>query len=406
MINRRTAIKSLTVGGLTLLGSLSADKVLARNHLNLPRYSWIFLYWIPYDNDLSYLGDAVMTMLKESIQTDNVLAIVQADFAQQPTLSRTIISSSGVDSYFLDSEDSSDPEMFTALTDWAAQSYQADNWVVAFMGHGGRLTQISPDYNTGKSGSQQRNWMEIIDIRDVILRFNQQTGQSLELFFFQNCNKGTLEACNIMSPTANYILASQDLLGAPNYHYSNVFQFLGTAPNISGKQLAHRIREFETSDMYLGYTVVDCDRISEITVALNTLIDSILQQPWEHLDLAQVPRIPYFGDTYVDIVIFLSTLSEQTQTEPVYLNNLVSLLEQVFEYLPNTDPLEFITFQRLYLTEPEIKPIIRYLESLSGLSVYLPESSEDLDRYVASGVYEGLNLPTLFNRLLHDGKLG
>ena len=36
------------------------------------RYSWIFLYWMPYYNDLSRLGNDIMSILAESIQTDNI----------------------------------------------------------------------------------------------------------------------------------------------------------------------------------------------------------------------------------------------------------------------------------------------------------------------------------------------
>lgn len=402
MINRRTVIKSLAIGSLACLGSSSAEKVLAMKSQSKPSYSWIFLYWMPYDNDLSHLGNEIMSMLSSSIQTDNILIAVQADLAQQQTLSRTIISSEGTESYFLDSEDSADPENFATFLNWAAQSYQADNWVVAFMGHGGLLTQISPDYDVDRPESQRLRWMDINDIRDKILHFNQQTGKPLELFFFQNCNKSTLEACRIMSPVANYILASQDLLGSPSYHYKGVFQSLGNFPNINGKQLAHRIREFETPDMYIGYTVVDCKRLPEVTIALNALIDVMLQKDLESVDLTQLPRILYVGETYVDIVAFLSTMSDQTHADPAHLTTLIRLLEQVFEYLPNPDPLEFVTFESLFLTEQEAMDALHYLDLLSGLSIYFPQNLEQLAQYADADVYEGLNFPALFNRLLSN----
>lgn len=405
MLNRRTVIKSLTIGSLACLGSSSAEKVLAMTNQSKPRYSWIFLYWMPYDNDLSRLGDDIMSMLAESIQTDNILIAVQADLAQQQTLSRTILSSESTESYFLESEDSADPENFATFLNWAAHSYQADNWVIAFMGHGGQLMQISPDYDADWPESQRLRWMEISDIRDAILHFNQKTGKLLELFFFQNCNKSTLEACCIMSPVANYILASQNLLGAPNYYYAGVFQFLGNSPNINGKQLAHKIREFETPDMYIGYTVVDCKCLPEVTIAINELIDVMFQQDWESVDLTQLPRIRYAGETYVDIVLLLSAISEQTQTDPVHLNSLIEHLEQVFEYLPNPNPLEFLTFGFLVLTEQDAIDALHDLKLMSGLSVYFPQNLEQLAQYADADVYEGLNFLSLFDRLLSHGKL-
>ena len=99
-------------------------------------------------------------------------------------------------------------------------------------------------------------------------------------------------------------------------------------------------------------------------------------------------------------------MSEQTQTDPVQLNSLLDLLEQVFEYLPNPNPLAFVAFQPLSLSNQAAIDELHFLELLSGLSVYFPQNLEQLAQYADADVYEGLNLPALFNRLLHDGKLG
>ncbi len=36
-------------------------------------YDWIFLYWMPYDNNLSEFSTPVLGMLAKGVQSDNIL---------------------------------------------------------------------------------------------------------------------------------------------------------------------------------------------------------------------------------------------------------------------------------------------------------------------------------------------
>ena len=46
---------------------------------------------MPYDNNLSYLGEDVLSMINNGIDSDNVNAVVQADLADTLGMTRTII---------------------------------------------------------------------------------------------------------------------------------------------------------------------------------------------------------------------------------------------------------------------------------------------------------------------------
>ncbi|MEO1591338.1 MAG: clostripain-related cysteine peptidase, partial [Cyanobacteria bacterium J06632_22] len=259
MLNRRRVIKLLSAGGLAMAGAPVAASA-------FPRYRWILLYWMPYDNDLSRYAQEILTVLAEGVVSDQVLVLVQADTTDQRTMTRYVISRQGGQTQALTDTNSASPTVFADFLHWAASQYVAHQWMLSVVGHGGRLMQLSPDDGEGT----ERQWLDIRAMRDAIATFNHQTGQPLDLFFFQNCNKATLAACQTLAPVARYTLASQDLLGAPNRYYLPLLRWLGRTGMVTGRRLAHRIRAYETDDMYLSYSVIDNQRLrTGLVSALN-----------------------------------------------------------------------------------------------------------------------------------------
>jgi hypothetical protein len=144
-------------------------------------------------------------------------------------------------------EDSSDASAFLAYLDWANRTFEAEHWAVIVVGHGGKINEVSPDDH--RTIHRTRTWMRIDQFASAVSNFNRSTSGRVELLFFQNCNKATLEVVYEARNCARYTLASQLTLGAPNYYYEGFLKRLQEL-SIDGREAAIAIMDSETLDMY------------------------------------------------------------------------------------------------------------------------------------------------------------
>ena len=321
------------------------SSIAASGHNNKQHYDWILLYWMPYDNNLSRFGQPILQMLTQGVQSDNILVLVESDFWGASNLSRTVITKDKVD----------------------------------VQGHGGSLDQVSPDNHSGLG--TQTQWMNIYKIRNVVQQFNQDINNRVELFFFQNCNKGTLEAHYTLQDVSEYTLSSQKLLGAPNYYYESLLNFLSYHPEVNGGQLAEKIIQFERSDMYNSYTVTNNRTIRELPAKLNPLLEEIIAAKIKAIPTNQLKTYSYMGERYVDFVYFLQTLSQQTASAQKHYDELVKFLQNSmihkFQQNSNNSEIDFY-----------------------GLGLFLPRSRQELDKYLYLPVFRDLKLVELFDSVL------
>jgi hypothetical protein len=365
---------------LVLLNLKPSRASLSADMNNKQRYDWIFLYWMPYDNDLSDFGAPIMNMIASGVRSENILVVVESDFWDAKQLSRSVISKGKINTQKLDTANSASEEVFADYLNWAQSRFETDRWVIVFLGHGGQLDEISPDEHPGSSlvGTQ---WMNIKKLSDAIANFNQQINNRVELFFFQNCNKGTLEAHYTFRDTAKYTLSSQKLLGAPNYYYESLFQFIGNHPELNGEQLAQKIRQFEGGDMYHSYTVTNNRSFSEISETFNSFIDSILSANFKLIDTKELHKYCYFAEQHVDLVEFCKTITQQSGADPKKCNDVIECFNNSLIHMVN--PLE-------------------RQENLSGLGLFLPLKRKQLDKYRYLPIYSDLKLIELFDAILLD----
>ncbi len=356
-----------------------SSSIAAPTDNNKRHYDWILLYWMPYDNDLSRFGQPILEMLTQGVQSDNILVVVEFDFLGTSNLSRRVITKDKVDVQQLQKANSASEDVFGEYLNWAQSQFVADNWAIIFLGHGGRLDQVSPDNHPGLGTKTE--WMNIQKLRDVVEQFNQDINNRVELFFFQNCNKGTLEAHYTLQDVAEYTLSSQKLLGAPNSYYQSLLQFLSYRPEVNGGELAEKIIQFEGSDMYNSYTVTNNRVIRELPAKLNPLLEEIIGANIKAIPTSQLKLYSYMGERYVDFVYFLQTLSQQTASAQKHYDKLVKFLQKSmihkFQQNPNNSERD-----------------------LYGLGLFLPRSKRELDKYLYLPVFRDLKLVELFDRIL------
>lgn len=390
-MKRRKLLQYSALGSASFLGNLillsqNQPDIIATSMSNKRLYEWIFLYWMPYDNDLSKFGRSIMDMLAKSVNSDNILVAIQSDFSGAKKISRNILTKGNISTQSLNTANSASEEAFSEYLNWAKSQFQAKKWAIVFLGHGGRLDEISPDEHPEPGLNLKTQWMNIQKLSGLIANFNQQVGKRVELVFFQNCNKGTIEANYTFRDTAKYTLSSQLLLGVPNYYYEQLFNFLGRQPEISGGQLAEKIMEFESSDMYHSYTAINNRAITQLSAKINPLIDAVLAANIKNINLSNLTTYKYMGERFVDVVSFFQTITNQSGANQNRYNEFVDFLNNSIIYKVKRNGTLF-------------RPIPEY-ENFSGLGIFFPESKQELEKYRDFQAFEDLKLLKLFDAII------
>ena len=347
-------------------------------------YDWILLYWMPYDNNLSRFGTPILEMLTKGVQTENIIVVVQSKFSGAKHILRNIITPGNVDIQKLETANSSSEEVFAEYLNWASSQFQAKKWAIVCLGHGGRLDEVSPDEHP-TPGVTATKWMNMQKLSNVIANFNNEVDNRVELFFFQNCNKGTIEANYTFRDTAKYTLSSQLELGAPNYYYEPLLNFLGRNPEINGGQLASKIMEFEPGYMYQSYTAVNNRAVSNLPTKINPLIESIISSNIKAIKISEMTTYNYMNDRFVDVVSFFQTITKQLSAVQQKYNEFIDFLNNSMIY-------------RVQKSGTMLDLSTEY-QNLSGLGMFFPKSRQELEKYHYLQVFSDLKLVKLFDTI-------
>lgn len=393
-MNRRRLCYYATLSALGLAGIISGNSLAApknRIQLKKSRHRWVVLYWMPYDNDLSWAGERIVKMLQQGMHRSEIAVVIQSDYFGATKMRRRQIGAGSVRELTISDEpdagNSSNSAILAAYLDWAAQTFVADHWAVIVVGHGGKTNEISPDDHT--ANSQNRTWMKVSDFARLVSAFNHRIGERVELLFFQNCNKATLEAVYETRNCARYTLASQLALGVPNYYYKGFLHSLNEGAT-DGHEAAIAIINSERSDMYHSLTVVDNQAVKNLPVKLSALLQSLLTQWQPEAKLAKPPMYTYFGETYCDVMTLLDYLVQACSA------NQGEIAE--FAYFLRTALItQFKTGGTLYGPEFLRQP---GLDNLCGLGLYFPESLQAVERYTSLALHQEIDLVSLYQKIL------
>jgi hypothetical protein len=374
------------MGSACWTGAIAAKPARANApHGPMFRYSWAVLYWMPYDNDLGRFGESIVEMLARGTQTSNAAVAIQSDYPGDPTMRRRQIVGGTIRESDVAGEDSSDVSAFTDFLDWAYLSFTARHWAVVIVGHGGKINEISPDDHTATS--RRRTWMKVNDLTHAVTNFNRRTEGRVELLFFQNCNKATLEVVYEARHCAQYTLASQLALGAPNDYYEG---FLNCLDDIcDGREAAIALVDSERADMYHTLTLVNNSAMTLVPEKLSQLLQPILDGRLPiALESRHLPTYWYFGERHCDLLALLSALSNDHQYQGDLAEFAEFLRSRAIAYHKTGGE-----FYAAYLSSPEP-------ESLCGLGLYFPEDESAASRYSPLSLYQEVGLVAFYERIL------
>jgi hypothetical protein len=213
--------------------------------------------------------------------------------------------------------------------------------------------------------------------------------EKVELLFFQNCNKATLEVVYEVRNCAQYTLASQLTLGAPNYYYEGFLNHLKD-PAFKGYEAALAIMDAERADMYHTLTLVDNKVVDKIPNQLSPLIQTIFNHDLPKITKSELLTYGYFGEQHCDLLVLLGTLSKGSHQGR-------KAFSQFADFLRSSVIVAYKTGGEFVLSPPESN---FNLEKFCGLSLYLPETEQAISRYRSLALYQELDFVRLYTQTL------
>lgn len=247
-------------------------------------YDWVLYYYMAYDNNLEGCGRPILDMLKKGVTSERTLVVVSADFRDQDGMRRYVLTQGEeAETRLPDQEGSAEEETLASELAWVGERFKARKYAIVFLNHGGRLGEMSHDEHPGSEGGQ--NWLYPPDVAPVLTAFRKEVPGEVELMFYQQCGKGTLENVHAMKDTAKFIMASQTVVGAPNYYYTDAVKYVGEHPEIDGKELAKQFTERETANMFTTYTTFDAAALGDLPAKLAPVL-----APLRAKDVVEAPK--------------------------------------------------------------------------------------------------------------------
>ena len=353
-------------------------------------HRWVVLYWMPYDNNLADFGEPIVEMLTRGTHDSEIAVVVQSDYWGDPKMRRRHLVNGIINEIDVTGEDSSDVTAFSAYLDWAEQTFEAEHWAVIVVGHGGRINQVSPD-DHGVT-RQTQTWMRVDQFAKAISSFNRSTHGRVELLFFQNCNKATLEVVYEARHCARYTLASQLNLGAPNYYYQGFLNCLKN-PSISGRDAGIAIMDSERIDMYHTLTLVDNQVVEHLPDNLSRLLQPILSSRLPSVNKSALKTDHYFGEQHCDALALLGYIASSSSQGQ---NNFTEFAD----FLRSSVITYYKTGGALYGRRSHSHTDSTNSDELCGLSLYLPEAKRDVSRYSSLALYQGVDLVSLYRGIV------
>ena len=303
------------------------DAVLAQDSLD-----WLIVYYAPYDNNLSSYSDSILKQLESAKEYENVQVVLQVDKADSEGMYRYTITSNGTIIDTIPSEESTSGKILNSYLRWASRNFSFKHSALFFLDHGGGLNEVGQDLQPDSS------FLTTTSIQKAMKKFNRWSSSTVDLLYLQVCAKSSIEPLYEFRDVSNYTLASQQLLGAPNYYYPKTIQFLSQHPNSSGAELAKSIATNDRTDMIESLTCIDNNQFSLIRSNFRKLVIELEKRPQITFSAAPL-HFDYSTDRYWDLISFLESLNLQTPEELAAKDALIqSIQKELIEYQLFSDP--------------------------------------------------------------------
>ena len=247
-------------------------------------WDWVFIYLLPYDNNLEVAAEPVLDGLAAGVTSERVGVVALVDTQDAGGVNRHVITADGRQAgVTLATESLADLGALEVELDWVTNNFDSAKYAIVILGHGGRLDEMSYDANPGPDGD---SWMTPSTLGPLLSRWRDRLSGVLEVLFLQQCGKGSFETYYTFRNTARVLMSSQTLIGAPNDYYSELLQTVSEQPNLDGIELVWAIARAEAPDMFTSYTAVSAEALVELPEQMNALLEP-LTTPYRPLTFPQ-----------------------------------------------------------------------------------------------------------------------
>lgn len=284
---------------------------------------WLLIYYIPYDNNLSEYADSIINQLEGAKNLKNVNVVIQLDQSDSLGMQRISFASGRAMNQRISVEESYDKSTLMDFLSWTNDNFSFNKCALFFLDHGGRPDEIGQDLYPDST------FLKTTSIRKSVQAFNQKNKDLIDLIYLQVCTKASIETLYEFHDLCEFTLASQDVLGAPNFYYEKTLQELNQSPDIKGNQLASFIAKNDAPEMFATLTCINNSAFDAVKLAFRKYSAEV------HLrtDLAFNAMPTYFdygSDRYWDLNAFLNEVNSKSTREMAARD---SLIEQINDHL-------------------------------------------------------------------------
>ena len=342
-------------------------------------YEWVFVYYMSYDNDLNPFGKIILSDLTKGIVNSKVAVVVQADFADNKGMKRiALYHTNGKPrrkEIILKSEDSADENELRKYLNWVRKEWNAKNYCIVFLDHGGTLNHMCLDRKPFRNHSKNKRfdsgkWLRASEAGEIAANFNQEIDGKVRLLFLQQCGRAAVQNLYNFVDTSEYILASPLKVDAPNTYYTKTLASVARDPNITGEILAETV--MREDEHYTLYTLISNKELKKLPEKLTPVLKSFVQKSSLNQPNSCRSLFEFESERFYDLMYYLQALNSAN-------NNIAGKeLGSFLDWSQN----------HLIVSRAFKRPDSSY----SGLSIYVPSSKNEITRYGFLPLYQQTDL--------------
>ena len=263
----------------------------------------------------------------------------------------------------------SDDRTLSGFIRWSAENYSAKKNMLVLWDHGGGSSAglISDENYDGAI-------MPLYSLEKAL----GEGGTHFDLVLTDACLMASLEMCQALSPYADYLAASEEIMAGDGTNYKSWVQYLYDRPECSAVQLGKRIcdasqqyyteKDNSSEGCFFTMSLIDLSKTDEVAKAFNAFIheaSDLVQDPGAFYTYAAATH--YAENYYFDTMYDLFDLSRRAENGGVSKETAHALQDAVEDAV-------------LYNLRSD-----NHMYS-HGLSVYYPlnDSAKDLDHFARS----------------------
>ena len=186
---------------------------------------------------------------------------------------------------------------------WGTENYQADKNALILWNHGGgSISGVCFDETTTKDGNT-----DSLSLKEIDEALSQVTSEDnkFELIGFDACLMGTVEAANMLSKHAKYMVGSQETEPGCGWSYTPIGQYLTETPDADGSDLGTVICDSylegcnaieQGNDVTLS--VIDLSMIGEVNSAIDEHFKQIYENSGDMLNVVDLVRKAEYAENF------------------------------------------------------------------------------------------------------------